>query len=124
MTCWGAGSSFGQLGIGYATSQTPVAVPGLTGLVGIFVGSDTSCAVLGSGGMSCWGDNGFGQVGDGTTLTRTSPTTVPSFTGVAQPGLAGSGPYETCTLMNDGTVDCWGYSQDTGRSTSTSVVWP
>ena len=40
------------------------------------MGDDTGCAVHRDGGVSCWGGNDFGQLGDGTTTNRSSPTRV------------------------------------------------
>jgi alpha-tubulin suppressor-like RCC1 family protein len=126
MSCWGANGS-GQLGQGNQTSLlVPTAVPGLSGVEDIYAGFFHSCALLSpSGTVSCWGDDMVGEVGNGvgTTLV-TSPTTIPAFSGVAHMGLAGSAPDQTCALMNDGTVDCWGYYQEIGRSTPMPVVWP
>ncbi len=36
----------------------------------------TSCALLKGGVIDCWGLNKFGQLGNGTTLTASSPTPV------------------------------------------------
>jgi alpha-tubulin suppressor-like RCC1 family protein len=74
--CWGA-SYFGALGDGTTTPhRTPVAVAGLgTGVKAISAGSDDGCAVTGSGGVKCWGDNLRGQLGDGTTADRATPST-------------------------------------------------
>jgi len=63
--CWGANQS-GQLGDGSTTnSSVPDNVQGLSfGIRGIAVGSAHSCALTGTGGTVCWGDNQFGQLGN------------------------------------------------------------
>ena len=38
-----------------------------------------SCALQSNGAPYCWGDNSFGQLGDGTVTNRQFPTEVPSF---------------------------------------------
>ena len=42
----------------------------------ITAGDFHTCAVLQNGTAKCWGSNSVGQLGDGTTTTRLTPTTV------------------------------------------------
>ncbi|MGY8716118.1 MAG: hypothetical protein ACKVI6_06730, partial [Candidatus Poseidoniales archaeon] len=35
-----------------------------------------TCAILDDGSVSCWGNNGQGQLGDGTTNDRFTPTAI------------------------------------------------
>lgn len=68
--CWGTG----PLGVGTTTSSTvPVAVAGGLAFVSIDVGDSHACGLTTDGKVYCWGDNGFGQVGDGTTVDRATP---------------------------------------------------
>ncbi len=113
--CWGQNAN-GQLGTGdYAGSLVPrdismVAVPGL---YDIATGGYHTCRVLGAGPRyaQCWGENAFGQLGDGTFTSRTTPANVVvSSGGELLMGLAdvsASGFY-TCALMDSGGVKCWG----------------
>ncbi|MEZ5380207.1 MAG: S-layer homology domain-containing protein [Microthrixaceae bacterium] len=75
--CWGQ-NTVGQLGDGTTTnSTTPVAINGLAAVGTIAAGLFRTCATNASGGaLHCWGSNGAGQVGDGTTTDRSTPTPV------------------------------------------------
>ena len=86
--CWGL-NDHGQLGDGTkTTSATPVDVVGLHGpAAAIATGPFHTCAVLRSGGIDCWGSNGAGQLGDGTTIDHLRPAAVVGF-GAAKATLA------------------------------------
>ena len=64
-----------------------------------------TCALQQDGTVKCWGRNDHGQLGDGTTTERKTPTTVPGLSGVAAIAV---GELHTCALMQGGTVKCWG----------------
>lgn len=108
--CWGDGS-FGQLGTGTPDdASTPVAVAGLGAKARrITTGAYHSCAVLDGGGVSCWGDARFGQVGDGTRERRPAPVSVEGLRGPADDVAAGA--TFTCALLSDGSVQCWGSNE-------------
>lgn len=75
--CWGLNSS-GQLGDNSLFNRaSPVDVQGLTANVaGITAGSNHTCALLKSGGMKCWGSNANGQLGDNSTIQRSTAVDV------------------------------------------------
>ena len=72
VSCWGE-NTFRQLGNGGTESAqtTPVDVTGLTDAASIALGDSFVCARRAGGAVVCWGDNGGGQLGDGTTTNRT-----------------------------------------------------
>ena len=107
MKCWGRNNS-GQLGDASATDRhSPVEVPGLASApTAIGAGGDHTCAVLDTGAVQCWGENGDGQLGDGTTGDKNSPTDVTGLATGATDVSAGSG--HTCALLAGGGVKCWG----------------
>jgi len=75
--CWGSNGQ-GQLGDGTTDDRhIRVAVTGLGGVVtAIAAGNTHSCAKLENGRAKCWGDNFFGQLGDGTNIDRLTPVKV------------------------------------------------
>jgi titin len=123
LACWGRNSS-GQLGDGTIVDRpTPVRVANASGgllgdilstrVASVAGGYYSTCAVLVSGNVLCWGTNIYGQLGDGTTTTRLKPVSV---TGVGGTGtLSGisaisSAGVTMCALQVSGGVVCWGYN--------------
>ncbi len=105
--CWGFNND-GQLGIGDdLTSQPlPVRVPGLRNVQQVSVGDYSTCAVLAHGRLKCWGYNGSGELGDGTTKERHVPTQVKGLSrGVRGVSVGNS---HACALLINGNVKCWG----------------
>jgi len=100
---WG-GNSYGQLGDGTTTSRTtPVQVSGLGGVTGISAGgsyNSFAAALKNDGTVWAWGDNGNGQLGDGTTTSSTTPIQVIGLTDIRAIS-AGSG---ITALNNNGSV--------------------
>lgn len=68
-------------------------------------GEDHTCALLADGTVRCWGNNGYGQLGDQTMASHVDPRPVAGLRGVK--AITG-GAYHTCALAGDGTVKCWG----------------
>ncbi|MFN8632077.1 MAG: hypothetical protein U0838_17680 [Chloroflexota bacterium] len=91
-------NSKGELGDGTTTNRnTPVAVKSVTGAVSLGLGGLHTCAVVGSSkAVKCWGYNGYGQLGDGTTTMRKTAVTTKSLSGVA--AVAGSANF-TCAVL-------------------------
>ena len=106
--CWGNGSK-GQLGDGVVYGSEGRSEPGEIALSNVKQvssnGGDHSCALLEGGTVRCWGDNLFGQLGNGTEDDSNAPVEVSGLTGVKQITV---GVATTCALLEAGTVSCWG----------------
>ena len=68
---WGTGSMLGLGSIGNQSS--PVTITGLSAVVDLGASWLNGAAVLQNGSARLWGANGKGQIGDGTTTTRSTP---------------------------------------------------
>lgn len=136
--CWGAGG-LGRIGNGSTANQSkPTRVSTIGTVNGKTVSKIAStpvlrstCALLSSGQVWCWGNNDRGQLGDQSTTDRTSPVAV--YTGGALSGktaidIAMGGGYQVsatndnttpdktrrgtaCVATSDGGVYCWGANQ-------------
>lgn len=123
--CWGD-NSHGQLGNGGPGNPAPLplavqAVP--AGTASLAAGGRHTC-VLAAGGIPwCWGDNTYGQLGDGTTETRSGPVAVVGVNGAVRVAV---GVSHTCAVLAAGTVRCWGRNLDgvLGDGTTTNSSTP
>ena len=123
--CWGVNSS-GQLGDGTTTdSPVPVQVSGhATDWAAVTANWAHTCAIKTGHTMWCWGDNGFGQLGDGTTTNSPVPVQVSGHT--PDWATVSDGLGHTCAEKTEGTVWCWGWNIDgqLGDGTTTDSPVP
>jgi alpha-tubulin suppressor-like RCC1 family protein len=107
--CWGKNSN-GQLGIGNTVNQnvpTPVSFgTGLTA-VELYLGTLFAYAILSDGTIRSWGYNLNGQLNDGTTVQRLTPTAVTFGAGLTPVDFTAS-ETSVCALFSNGIVQCWG----------------
>jgi len=75
--CWG-NNNYGQLGNNTTTNgSSPTAVVGPSfEAASISTGYGQTCAVTKGATVKCWGNNLYGQLGDGTKTNRLTPTDV------------------------------------------------
>ena len=105
--CWG-GNTDGQLGDGSTVERhTAVLVANITTATSVSARHSThTCATLADGTVQCWGYNGDGQLGDGTTATkRLTPVLV---SGITTATSVSAGVIHNCAMLADGTAQCWG----------------
>ncbi|MFA9269170.1 MAG: RCC1 domain-containing protein, partial [Baekduiaceae bacterium] len=119
LPCWGR-NQFGQLAqgnidtIGDDPSETTVGVdlgPGRTATA--IVSGATSCAILDTGALRCWGVNNFGQLAQGNTdWVGDDPgeTTVPVDLGGAKALSVATDGNGVCAVLESGGLRCWGRS--------------
>lgn len=118
--CWGWNGR-GQLGNGLtANSSVPVAVDMggvLSGrsIKSISAGREHTCVVASDDKAYCWGGNISGEIGDGSTILRSSPVAV-STSGVLNGKTIKSvatGNRYSCVIASDGRAYCWGENVST-----------
>ncbi len=95
VVCWGE----------YNTIITPTNIPG--GAIAVSVGSNFVCAIKTNGSPICWGYNGNGELGNGTsTSSYVTPVGVNISGGVT--ALSASRGDHACAIKTNGDVTCWG----------------
>lgn len=129
--CWGT-DFLGELGDGTTNdSASPVFthpviydISGQTSGIGLALGFFHSCAML-PAEVECWGDNAYGQLGNGTTTSAplAGPQAVPGLTTAV--GIS-AGIEHTCALLANGTIVCWGSNArgQLGNGTTTNALSP
>ncbi len=114
--CWGD-NSVGQLGDGSTTlRRSPALVDGLPGpATRVVAGASHTCAQIEGGGAVCWGDNRFGQLGDGSVedSLRPQPVLGPDLAPLDDVDRLVAGRFVTCVIRTDLGAWCWG-SNDYG----------
>jgi len=113
-TLWCWGNNFeGRLGIGNTRNESlpqQVTTPAATGWAAVSAGGAHTCATRADGTLWCWGSNGNGRLGIGSTAPSADlPQQVitPAATGWAAVAAGGT---HTCATRTDSTLWCWGYN--------------
>jgi alpha-tubulin suppressor-like RCC1 family protein len=108
--CWGR-NDYGQLGNG-GTNPDPglanaVDVFGISDAIAISAGSRHTCALRTGQSIACWGNGGYGTLGNG--LGQDSPAPV-DVSGIGNAIALVAGDHHNCALRSDHTMSCWGYN--------------
>ncbi|MFB3902384.1 MAG: 5'-nucleotidase C-terminal domain-containing protein [Acidobacteriota bacterium] len=110
-TVWAFGRNpYGQIGDGTTTMRkfTPVQVFGLDSVTAVAAGYDFSLALRKDGTVWSWGRNAYGQLGDGTNLTRRAPVQVKGIPKVRQ---VAAGQLHALAVVEDRSVWGWGANE-------------
>lgn len=114
---WGANES-GQLGIGSSALSTfmPTRVTlaggvALSGVAAVSAGGWHTLALKPDGSVLAWGSNRYGQLGDGTAVSRNEAVAVRDTAGNAFGGVVqlSAGHDVSAAVKTDGTVWVWGW---------------
>ncbi len=110
---WGRGTD-GELGNGTTPTaqRTPVVVKTasgttLTGVTQVAAGRNHSLALRSDGSVWAWGENGYGQVGDGTLVDKLRAVKVTGLSGVVD---VEAGAEFSVAVLGNGSVMTWGRS--------------
>lgn len=107
-TAWGWGHSrFGQVGVGAIGDiiDRPTKITGIADVQLVEAGKFHSLALLSSGKIWAWGQNIYGQLGDGGQANRAQPVPIIVVDTVVMPA---AGEKHTAVIKSDGQVWAWG----------------
>lgn len=110
VACWGYDVT-GQLGDGSAGSGAD-ATPGLiasgaTDWTSVSAGTYHTCATR-AGRVACWGEDAYGQLGDGSAAASADPTPGLIASGATDWKKVDAGAFHTCAIRA-AELACWGY---------------
>lgn len=129
--CWGRNDQ-GQLGNASTTDSSLAVKPAghfstANAMGPVAAGEGHTCATSFSGNYEewCWGDNQYGQLGDGTNVDKTSPVMVSGVLarGAQHDGTLAAGANSTCVVSgtSGSPVLCWGRNNKGQLSDGTST---
>ena len=124
--CWGS-NDLGQLGDGQGgklspagvASEAPIRVSGISNATAVSMGGDHVCVLLSGGQIKCWGENLYGELGDGlkshghfvrfgnSPKYDFSPTPV-TVKGITNATTIAAGSSHTCATLTTGAIKRWG----------------
>lgn len=122
-------AELGVLAVGATTLLSAGALPAeaasgpCPAFTAVAVGGLHTVALTASGTVWAWGDNAYGQVGDGTRSDRAFPIEIPGVSGVS---AVSTGMHHTLAVGAGGTVWAWGEngSGALGDGTTTDRLVP
>lgn len=112
--CWGW-NGYGEVGDGtYTQRNSPVSIDAATSYLKVVVGGSenggqTACGITSANDLKCWGDNQYGQYGNGTNTSSTTPVVLHAGTKYSDISVGG---LFTCGITTAGQLRCWGVNWD------------
>jgi alpha-tubulin suppressor-like RCC1 family protein len=109
--CWGSDSSdqLGDNDTAMALKSSPEQIGADTDWKAISAGESHTCGLRGSGLLFCWGDDYYGELGDGTSGTFTPVGTPEAIAASTTWDQISTGGIITCAIDDTGALWCWGY---------------
>lgn len=89
-------------------ADAPPASSARAGATKFVAGGYFTCSLSDNGTIRCWGDNTYGQLGNGLTNSQGETSSV-AVLGISDAVQLTAGSYHACALLSDGRVKCWGY---------------
>ena len=79
--------------------------PPLLDNIAVAAGAEHACSLHSDGTVSCWGENTYGSLGDGTNK---SPSAAVQVIGISDASAIDADWFHTCALHRSGEISCWG----------------
>lgn len=96
----------GNAGVEEGFSKIAVSVEGLAGVSAVAAGADHALALLSGGTVMAWGDDAYGELGNGTVKPSSAvPVAVSGLSGVT---VVSAGTHDSAALLGSGSVETWG----------------
>jgi alpha-tubulin suppressor-like RCC1 family protein len=96
----------------------PAVVPGGLTFLTVSAGLTHACGVTVDGSAFCWGSNGDGQMGNGTTTPSDAPVAVSGNLSFA---TVTTGEHHSCGVTSGGAAFCWGRNSSGQLGTGSTV---
>jgi alpha-tubulin suppressor-like RCC1 family protein len=121
--CWGYNGGVLGNGTSAGASSVPVQITGFPGpMTAVAVGAGFACALDTGGSVWCWGQNGYGQLGNNSTTASLAPVRV---SGLSRVTALVAGTTSAYALTASGVVESWGQNNlgqlGNGTNTNSSV---
>jgi alpha-tubulin suppressor-like RCC1 family protein len=104
-----AGTVCSMVALGTPQASAAIVIP--SEATAVSAGGEHQCALMQGGTVECWGQNGQGQLGDGSTANSETPVRVAGLGGaveVSAGGIGGTIYGYTCARLAGGSIKCWG----------------
>ncbi len=117
LRCWAGGSSGQTTGfVRLLDMITDIDLGSGRTAVDVAIGAGSSCAILDSGSVKCWGNNSEGELGQGDTTGRPTPPVLPVDLGIGRKAKSLAAGYAfNCALLDNDRVKCWGRNANTSN---------